>query len=177
MKLLPSFRLLATVVVFAVLMTACDSYTVMYGTPLGVDDFADPDGLNCQDMAYNKDGASIEVVKLDDARCYPAVQFQQVYNEEGCPQDHYHLTLFSLGGFVRPDEQPCGAALASQMVRRGYVFVDPSAIDEYNELLKNHYGPSYDWDGNGVRDDQEEAAYQNVLGEFGLSTSSAEPQE
>ncbi|PIS05320.1 MAG: hypothetical protein COT81_01715 [Candidatus Buchananbacteria bacterium CG10_big_fil_rev_8_21_14_0_10_42_9] len=88
----------------------------------------DPDKLNCQSVELmNKEAGGKEesVYKLKDNRCYTADQFTKPTPPDACKENHYHYTITSLDGHSRNDSQPCGAAVDSDIIKKGTIWIKP----------------------------------------------------
>ena len=88
----------------------------------------DPDNLQCPSTEALPSGTrrnrKVDVVKLNDGLCYTADHFEQPSEQDECAEVHYHTDLWSLQGKKRSDSQPCGAAVESDIVKRGTIFLE-----------------------------------------------------
>ncbi len=93
----------------------------------------DPDGISCPDaklLSKDAEGAPLKVNKLKDGKCYPAMQFLTPSGKDACEEVHYHVRLTSLGGTIRNDSQPCGAAVESDIIQKAEIWVEPKQFKE-----------------------------------------------
>lgn len=100
------------------------------------------DILDCPTVqSYDHDvyfGSTVYVWKLKDGKCYPGMQFRELCSADycACKEPHYHMPLKALDGTVRPNTNPCGSALESDVVATGRVWVSPQQYGELSELFK-----------------------------------------
>lgn len=98
-----------------------------------------PGDVSCPDAKpYDREvylGATVHVWKLKDGKCYPSMQFSHLSSPDKCKERHYHMDLMAIGGQIRSDSQPCGAAVESDVVEMGLVWVSPSQYKEISERV------------------------------------------
>lgn len=94
---------------------------------------ADPARVECPGTDYlspDGGGVSIDVFKLNDGKCYPVRQFGNSSPPDKCAEPHFHTQLTSLDGAVRNDSQPCGAAVQSDIVKSGAIYISPAQMNK-----------------------------------------------
>ena len=116
----------------------------------------DPGGLNCPGaklLSKDAGGVELEVYKLNDGFCYDHNQFlNPTTGEKACEEDHYHAPLVSLDGSnVRQDSQPCGAAVRSDVIANGIIWIegDSNSGGANSEILIDS-GATIDTAGNEI---------------------------
>ncbi|PIS05039.1 MAG: hypothetical protein COT81_03210 [Candidatus Buchananbacteria bacterium CG10_big_fil_rev_8_21_14_0_10_42_9] len=95
---------------------------------------ADESGMNCPGaklLSPALGGTEIEVWKVAPSNlCFRREQFIGKTPADACDEVHYHTQLLSLGGgAVLNDSQPCGATKESQIIKKGFIWVDPDSLE------------------------------------------------